>query len=316
MKLATLIQRLHKSRHRLSEGLGRLIGRTPEASVDLAAMEALLLGADLGVGVVDPIMRTVRAVLAEAPVHEGSAGGSARERVREAVRAALLERLAPCQVPLEISAAKPYVIMLLGVNGSGKTTTTAKLAERFSRAGRRVVLGAADTFRAAAVEQLQVWGARIGADVIAQPPSSKGNADPAAVAFDAVQAAIARGADVVCLDTAGRLHTKSNLMEELKKVVRVVGKALPGAPHERLLVLDATVGQNGLAQARHFHEAVGVTGLVVTKLDGTSKGGILAAIAQDLKLPIRCIGVGETADDLLDFNAEQFVEALLGEKGG
>jgi fused signal recognition particle receptor len=316
MKLATLIQRLHKSRHRLSEGLGRLVGRTPEASVDLTAMEALLLGADLGVGVVNPIMRTVRAVLAEAPAHGVSAGGSARERVREAVRAALLERLAPCQAPLEIGAAKPYVIMLLGVNGSGKTTTTAKLAERFSRTGRRVVLGAADTFRAAAVEQLQVWGARIGADVIAQPPSSKGNADPAAVAFDTVQAAIARGADVVCLDTAGRLHTKSNLMEELKKIVRVVGKALPGAPHERLLVLDATVGQNGLVQARHFHEAVGVTGLVVTKLDGTSKGGILAAIAHDLKLPIRCIGVGETADDLLDFNAEQFVEALLGEKGG
>jgi fused signal recognition particle receptor len=311
MKLATLIQRLHKSRHRLSEGLGRLIGRAPEASVDLAAMEALLLGADLGVGVVNPIMRTVRATLRDAPVGEDPA-----RRVRDVVRAALLERLAPCQAPLEIGAVKPYVIMLLGVNGSGKTTTTAKLAERFSRTGRRVVLGAADTFRAAAVEQLQVWGARIGADVIAQPPSSKGNADPAAVAFDTVQAAIARGADVVCLDTAGRLHTKSNLMEELKKIVRVVGKALPGAPHERLLVLDATVGQNGLAQARHFHEAVGVTGLVVTKLDGTSKGGILAAIAHDLKLPIRCIGVGETADDLLDFNAEQFVEALLNEEGG
>lgn len=312
MNLATLIQRLQKSRNRLSEGLGRLIGRTPEAPVDLAAMEALLLGADLGVGVVDSIMGTVRAALHDTPVREEAA----RDRVREVVRAGLLERLAPCQESLNIDAAKPYVIMLLGVNGSGKTTTTAKLAERFSRAGRRVVLGAADTFRAAAVEQLQVWGARIGADVIAQPPSSKGNADPAAVAFDAVQAAIARGADVVCLDTAGRLHTKSNLMEELKKIVRVVGKALPGAPHERLLVLDATVGQNGLAQARHFHEAVGVTGLVVTKLDGTAKGGILAAIAHDLKVPIRYIGVGETADDLVDFNAEQFVEALLGETGG
>jgi fused signal recognition particle receptor len=312
MKLATLIQRLQQSRNRLSEGLGRLIGRTPEATVDLAAMEALLLGADLGVGVVDSMMSAVRAALHDAPIR----GEAARDRAREVVRAALLERLAPCQESLNIGGAKPYVIMLIGVNGSGKTTTTAKLAERFSRAGRRVVLGAADTFRAAAVEQLQVWGARIGADVIAQPPSSKGNADPAAVAFDAVQAAIARGADVVCLDTAGRLHTKSNLMEELKKIVRVVGKALPGAPHERLLVLDATVGQNGLAQARQFHEAVGVTGLVVTKLDGTSKCGILAAIACDLKVPIRYIGVGETADDLVDFNAEQFVEALLGEKDG
>jgi fused signal recognition particle receptor len=311
MKLATLIQRLHKSRNRLSEGLGRLIGRTPEAPVDLAAMEALLLGADLGVGVVDPMMKRVRAALAEAQAR----GKTASDRVRAMVRVALLERLAPCQVPLEIDAAKPYVIMLLGVNGSGKTTTAAKLAERFRRAGRRVVLGAADTYRAAAVEQLQVWGARIGAEVVAQPPSSKGNADPAAVAFDAVQAAIARGADVVCLDTAGRLHTKSNLMEELKKIVRVVGKALPGAPHERLLVLDATVGQNGLAQARNFHEAVGVTGLVVTKLDGTAKGGILAAIAHELKVPIRCIGVGETAEDLVDFDAEQFVEALLSKEG-
>jgi fused signal recognition particle receptor len=311
MKLAALIQRLQKSRSRLSDGLGRLIGRTPESPVDLAAMEALLLGADLGVGVVDPMMKRVRAALAGEPAR----GKTANDRVRAVVCAALLEWLAPCQVPLEIGEAKPYVIMLLGVNGSGKTTTAAKLAERFRRAGRRVVLGAADTFRAAAVEQLQVWGARIGADVIAQPPSSKGNVDPAAVAFDAVQAAIARGADVVCLDTAGRLHTKSNLMEELKKIVRVVGKALPGAPHERLLVLDATVGQNGLAQARHFHEAVGVTGLVVTKLDGTAKGGILAAIAHDLKVPIRYIGVGETADDLVDFNAEQFVEALLGKEG-
>jgi fused signal recognition particle receptor len=311
MKLAALIQRLQKSRIRLSEGLGRLFSRTPGEPVDLEAMETLLLGADLGVGVVDPMMKRVRAALAEAPVRGAAAG----EQVRAVVRTALLERLAPCQVPLEIDAAKPYVIMLLGVNGSGKTTTAAKLAERFRRAGRRVVLGAADTYRAAAVEQLQVWGARIGADVVAQPPSSKGNADPAAVAFDAVQAAIARGADVVCLDTAGRLHTKSNLMEELKKIVRVVGKALPGAPHERLLVLDATVGQNGLAQARNFHEAVGVTGLVVTKLDGTAKGGILAAIAHELKVPIRCIGVGETAEDLVDFDAEQFVEALLSKEG-
>jgi fused signal recognition particle receptor len=308
MKLFGLSQRLQKSRSLLSEGLARLIGRAPEAPVDLAAVEVLLLGADLGVGVVDPIMARVRATLEEAPAR-GEAG---YHRVMETVRAALLERLAPCQAPLEINTAKPYVIMLLGVNGSGKTTTAAKLAERFRREGRRVVLGAADTFRAAAVEQLQVWGERIGAEVIAQPPSRQGGADPAAVAFDAVQAGVTRGADVICLDTAGRLHTKSNLMEELKKIVRVVGKALPGAPHERLLVLDATVGQNGLAQARYFHEAVGVTGVVVTKLDGTAKGGILVAIAHELRVPIRCIGVGESAEDLVDFNAEQFVEALLG----
>ncbi len=308
MKFADLIQRLQHSRSRLSEGLGRVIGRASEAPVDLAALEALLLGADLGVGVVNPIMVKVRAMLDAAPVR----GEAARQKVREAVRAVLLERLVPCQVPLNIGTAKPYVIMLLGVNGSGKTTTAAKLAERYCRAGRRVVLGAADTFRAAAVEQLQVWGARIGAEVIAQPPGS----DPAAVAFDTVQAGLARGADLVCLDTAGRLHTKSNLMEELKKIVRVIGKAHPGAPHERLLVLDATVGQNGLAQARHFHEAVGVTGLAVTKLDGTAKGGILVAIAQELQVPIRWIGVGESAEDLVDFDAKQFVDALLGENAG
>jgi len=311
MKLSTLIDRLQKSRGWLSEGLGRVIGRTPEAPVDLAAVEALLLGADLGVGVVDPIMKRVRASLDQAPVR----GEAAHDRIRDVVRGALLERLAPCQVPLDVSKAKPFVIVLLGVNGSGKTTTAAKLAERYRREGRRVVLGAADTFRAAAVEQLRIWGERIGADVIAQPSGAgtgaKGAADPAAVAFDTVQAAIARGMDVVCLDTAGRLHTKANLMEELKKVVRVVGKALPGAPHELLLVLDATVGQNGLAQAKRFHEAVGVTGIVVTKLDGTAKGGILAAIAQNLQVPIRCIGVGETADDLIDFDAKQFVDALL-----
>lgn len=310
MTFADLIQRLQRSRGRLSEGLGRLIGRTPEAPVDLIALEALLLGADLGVGVVKPIMIKVRSMLDATPAR----GAAAQELVTEVVRTALLERLRPCQAPLDISSAKPYVIMLLGVNGSGKTTTAAKVAERFRRSGRRVVLGAADTFRAAAVEQLQVWGARIGAEVIAQPPSHKGSADPAAVAFDAVQAALARGADVVCLDTAGRLHTKSNLMEELKKIVRVIGKAQPGAPHERLLVLDATVGQNGLAQAKQFHEAVGVTGLVVTKLDGTAKGGILVAIAQELHVPIRWIGVGESAEDLVDFDAEQFVDALLGER--
>jgi fused signal recognition particle receptor len=254
-------------------------------------------------------MVKVRAMLDATPAR----GEVARRLVTEMVRAALLEPLRPCQAPLDISTAKPFVIMLLGVNGSGKTTTAAKLAERFRRDGRRVVLGAADTFRAAAVEQLQVWGARIGAEVIAQPPTEKGCPDPAAVAFDAVRAGVARGADVVCVDTAGRLHTKSNLMEELKKIVRVMDKALPGAPHERLLVIDATVGQNGLAQARQFHDAVGVTGLAVTKLDGTARGGIVVAIAQSMKLPIRYVGVGETAEDLMEFDAGRFVAALLGE---
>ncbi len=302
--LSNILQRLQNSRDRLVGGLNRLMGRTDDSPVDLKGLEALLLESDLGVGVVDPLMTRLRTAMAQWPV-----GAEARrDAARAFLRSALLEWLTPCQVPLPVDDAKPFVIMMVGVNGSGKTTTTAKLAERFHRSGRRVVLGAADTFRAAAIEQLQVWGDRIGVPVIAQPPG----ADPAAVAFDAVRAGLARGADLVCLDTAGRLHTKSNLMEELKKVRRVAGKALPGAPHEVLLVLDATIGQNGLAQARQFHEAVGVTGIVVTKLDGTARGGILVAIAQTLKLPIRYIGVGETAEDLLDFDAEQFVDALLG----
>lgn len=309
---SSIVQRLQQTRDGLMAGLGRFMGSGRDAAVDLRALETALLGADLGVGVVDPLMVRVRSAMAE-PAWPRSAAGdgeAARRRVVEFVRAALLETLRPCQAPLTIDRT-PFVVMLLGVNGAGKTTLAAKLAERYGREGRRVVLGAADTFRAAAVEQLQTWGRRAGAEVVAQAPG----ADPAAVAFDAVQAGLARGADLICVDTAGRLHTKSNLMDELKKIARVMDKALPGAPHERLLVIDATVGQNGLAQARQFHDAIGVTGLAVTKLEGTARGGIVVAIAQTLKLPIRYIGVGETADDLLEFNAEQFVDALLGNDG-
>jgi fused signal recognition particle receptor len=256
-------------------------------------------------------MARLRAAMADRAWSRAVAGdpATAQHRLLELLRAALLEWLTPCQLPLRMDGVRPFVIMLVGVNGSGKTTTAAKLAERGHRMGRRVILGAADTFRAAAIEQLQAWSARLGVEVV----SAAGGADPAAVAYDAVRAGVSRGADLVCVDTAGRLHTKSNLMEELKKVVRVMDKALPGAPHERLLVIDATVGQNGLAQARHFHDAIGVTGVAVTKLDGTAKGGIVVAIAQTLKLPIRLIGVGEGADDLLDFDAARFVNALLGE---
>ncbi|MEW6323948.1 MAG: signal recognition particle-docking protein FtsY [Nitrospirota bacterium] len=309
--LSNLVQRLQKSRDGLKAGLSRLTGSQAHASVDLRALEAALLGADLGVGVVDPLMARLRSAMADPAWPSDRDAPAAQRRATDSVRAALLEWLRPCQVPLTIDRA-PFVIMLLGVNGAGKTTLAAKLAERFGRDGRRVVLGAADTFRAAAVEQLQAWGRRVGAEVIAQAPTEKGRPDPAAVAFDAVQAGLSRKADLVCVDTAGRLQTKSNLMEELKKIARVMDKALPGAPHERLLVIDATVGQNGLSQARQFHDAVGVTGLAVTKLDGTAKGGIVVAIAQTLKLPIRYIGVGETADDLLDFDAEEFVKGLLG----
>jgi len=197
--------------------------------------------------------------------------------------------------------------MVLGVNGSGKTTTIGKLAHRMRLEGRRILLAAGDTFRAAAIEQLEVWGERAGAPVIRHQVG----ADPAAVVFDAAQAALARHADVLIVDTAGRLHTKVNLMEELKKVNRVIARALPASPVERLLVLDATTGQNGLAQARHFHNAVGLTGLVLTKLDGTAKGGIVVAVAQALQVPITFIGTGEGLDDLQPFDPTAFANVLL-----
>jgi fused signal recognition particle receptor len=196
---------------------------------------------------------------------------------------------------------------MVGVNGVGKTTTIGKLSAKFRELDKKVLLAAGDTFRAAAIEQLEIWAGKTQCDVIVQQPGS----DPSAVAFDAVAAAKARGAEILIVDTAGRLHTKSNLMEELKKIKRVMAKALPGSPHEILLVLDATTGQNALSQARMFHEALGVTGIVMTKLDGTAKGGVLVALATELKIPVRYIGVGEDLHDLLEFNPEAFVEGLL-----
>ncbi len=205
---------------------------------------------------------------------------------------------------------KPYVILVVGVNGTGKTTTIAKLAKRFKDAGNRVLLGAADTFRAAAIEQLEEWARRLDVEIIKHQPGS----DPGAVAYDTVKAGVARGADVVILDTAGRLHTKVNLMEELKKIKRVIQKVIPEAPHDVYLVLDGTVGQNALSQARQFINAVGVTGIIMTKLDGTAKGGSLIGIAHQLKLPVKYIGVGEGMDDLEIFDPQAFVEGLLGKE--
>jgi len=202
------------------------------------------------------------------------------------------------------------VILMLGVNGAGKTTSTAKLAASLQADGKRVIMAAADTFRAAAIEQLQEWGRRIDVEVIHQAAG----ADPAAVVFDAVKAASSRGSDVLLVDTAGRLHTKSNLMDELTKLKRVLGRQLPGAPHESLMVLEAPTGQNGLQQARMFHEAVGLTGLVLTKLDGTAKGGIALRIHQELAVPIKLVGVGEQIEDLQPFEPTTFVDALLGEQ--
>jgi len=208
--------------------------------------------------------------------------------------------------PLEISA-KPHVILMIGVNGVGKTTTIGKLSFRFRSEGRSVLLAAGDTFRAAAVEQLDIWAQRTGASIIKHQSGS----DPAAVAFDAVEAAKSRGSDVVIIDTAGRLHTKSQLMDELKKVDRVIKKAMPDAPHEKLLVIDATTGQNALRQAKIFNEAVGLSGIVLTKLDGTAKGGIIFAIQKEVKIPVKLIGIGEGVEDLRDFSPRDFVSALF-----
>jgi fused signal recognition particle receptor len=299
---------------RLSEGLARTrttvrgqfdrwLGRPPDQEL-LDDLEAALIGADLGVQVVERFMVRLKAEArgSEAATSEG---------VRNVLRRTVLEVLAPVQAgsitELVERGPKPFVILAVGVNGVGKTTTVAKLAQRFCHEKKTPLLVAADTFRAAAIDQLQVWADRIGVGIIRHRPG----ADPAAVAFDGMTAAKARGADVLLIDTAGRLHTKTNLMDELRKVQRVLAQEYPGAPHEVLLVLDATLGQNALAQARQFHHAVGVTGLALTKLDGTARGGIVVAIAEALKIPVRLVGVGEAVEDLQDFDAQAFVEALF-----
>lgn len=268
-------------------------------------LEEILIAADAGAATTAQLLERVRR-------RAKAEGVKQAEGVRDLLRQEMVAVLeAPARRPPAWAlpdAPSPLVVLVVGVNGSGKTTTIGKLAHAFRRDGARVVLGGADTFRAAAVDQLRVWAERVGARLVAQQPG----ADPGAVAFDAVAAAEAERADVVIIDTAGRLHTKTNLMEELRKVVRVVQRRIPEAPHEVLLVLDATTGQNGLAQARTFAASVGVTGIVLTKLDGTAKGGIVFAIAHDLGLPVRLIGTGEGLDDLAPFDAREFVAALLG----
>jgi fused signal recognition particle receptor len=265
----------------------------------LEELEERLVVSDLGAPVAAAFVGRVR--------EEAKRGRiTTAEDVRALLRRFLEETLGPAEAPLDLSG-RPSVILMLGVNGSGKTTSTGKLAAALSSQGKRVVVAAADTFRAAAIEQLQVWGERAGVEVIHQAAG----ADPAAVVFDAVKAATARAADVLIVDTAGRLHTKSNLMDELIKLKRVVSRQVPGAPHESLMVLEAPTGQNGLAQARMFHEAVGLTGLVLTKLDGTAKGGIVVAIHRQLGLPIKLVGVGEQIGDLQPFDAKTFAAALV-----
>jgi fused signal recognition particle receptor len=268
----------------------------------LDELEDLLFAADLGVRTSTQLIEGVQQGLKRGDLQDP-------ERVKEFIKEEILRILKSAEHPLSINLAqtKPFVIMVMGVNGVGKTTTIGKIAHTYSSQGKKILIGAADTFRAAAVEQLEVWANRVGADFIKQ---SKGS-DPSAVAFDAIHAAIARDTDLVFIDTAGRLHTKVNLMEELKKVKRIVGRECPGAPHELLLILDATTGQNAISQAKLFNETVGVTGIAITKLDGTAKGGILVGITEEMKIPIRYIGVGEGLDDLREFNASEFVQALF-----
>lgn len=291
---------LAKTRETLFGKVEALFQGHPKIDEDfLEALEEILLGADFGMPVTQDLIAALRRRLK-------SERDPDPRRLREIMAEEIGARLQSAQ-PWQPPAQRPCVIMLVGVNGVGKTTTIGKLAAQFVGEGKRVVIGAGDTFRAAAGEQLQVWGERAGAEVIRHAEG----ADPGAVAFDAARAAVARGADILLLDTAGRLHTKVNLMEELKKVRRVLAREIPGAPHETWLVLDATTGQNALAQARTFRAAVEATGLVLTKLDGTAKGGIVVAIGAELGIGVRFVGIGEGVADLRPFNAAEFVAALF-----
>ena len=294
---------LSKTRAGLADGLGSLFLGGKRLDDDLLEdLETRLLVADVG-------LDATRRILDGLTERLGRKDLVTPEVVRTALAEDMTALLAPCEQPLQIAAdARPFVILVVGINGAGKTTTIGKLAHRLKAEGRNVMLAAGDTFRAAAVEQLQTWGARNDVPVVAQHTG----ADSASVIYDAVAAGQARGADVVIADTAGRLHTQSNLMQELAKIKRVLAKLDPGAPHEVLLVVDGGTGQNALNQAQQFHQAVGLTGVAITKLDGTAKGGMLFAIAQKLGVPIRFIGVGEGIDDLQPFVAQDFVEALLG----
>jgi fused signal recognition particle receptor len=298
--LARLRNGLTRTREALGGRLAGLFGATrPVDESFYEELESALIAADVGVAASTHLIGELRA-RARRDRATDAAG------LKQALRAVLLELLKPVALPLDTRTARPFVIMLAGVNGSGKTTSIGKLAHYYQARGQSVLLAAGDTFRAAAREQLAAWGARNNVSVIAQQ-----SGDPAAVIFDAVNAAVARGTDIVLADTAGRLPTQLHLMEEIRKVKRVIAKALPGAPHEVLLVLDANNGQNALAQVRAFDAALGVTGLVLTKLDGTARGGIIAAIARERPLPVRFVGVGEGLDDLRPFQAEEFVAALF-----
>jgi len=298
-------QSLTRTKEQFVERFDEVVKRADDPArrsqpIDVETIEALeeaLISADVGVAATEQIVQAVRA--------RRGRGESLRALVKDEIR----QILRGAETPVG-DGQRPHVVMIVGVNGTGKTTTVGKLARLLKDSGRSPLICAADTFRAAAVEQLEIWATRAGVDII----RARAGADPAAVVFDALAAGKARNRDVVLLDTAGRLHTRVNLMTELDKIRRIAAREVEGAPHEVLLVLDATVGQNGLAQAREFMHAAGVNGIVLTKLDGTAKGGIAVAIAHDLKLPIRYVGVGEAIDDLIPFAPDEYVDALFEEK--
>ena len=292
---------IQKTRSGLMDRLEDAVAGRKEIDAEvLDELEYALITADIGVNTVSEVLESIRQRADRKQLADGA-------EIKQLIAQHLLEVLEAAERPVPHVAEPPAVVFVVGVNGAGKTTTIGKLASRYKSEGRSVLLCAADTFRAAAIEQLQVWGARTSTDVIRQ----SAGADPSAVVFDALEAAKARKVDYVIVDTAGRLHTKTNLMSELEKMRRTAAKVIPSAPHEVLLVLDATTGQNGLEQARKFTESSGVTGLVLTKLDGTAKGGVVVAIARELNLPIRYVGVGEQAADLLPFEPAKFIASLF-----
>lgn len=296
------IEGLNRTRKVAFGRLATLFGATEISAETWDELEAILIQADLGVETTESILSALQSKVAKE-------GLTKTAELQESLRIELIQRLDPAPT-LDLEAHTPAIVLIVGVNGSGKTTTIAKLGRKFALQGKKVLLAAADTYRAAAVDQLQVWGERLNLPVIAGQPEG----DPGAVAFDAVQAALSRKMDIVLVDTAGRLHTRFNLMEELKKVHRVVGKALPGAPHATWLVLDATTGQNALQQARAFKETAQVSGIILAKLDSSAKGGMAFAIQKELGLPILFAGLGERPEDLQPFDREAFVDGILGLK--
>ena len=301
--IARLREGLTKTRSGFTGRLDQLLFGKKEINEDLLeALEEVLFTSDLGVATTRELIRLVQEGVARKELDQPE---KLRAALKEHIRAFLNVPDVADRTP---RAGEPYVIMMIGVNGVGKTTTIGKLGHQLKGQGRSVMFVAADTFRAAAVEQLEIWAQRVGAELVKQ----RQGADPSAVVFDALSSALSKQMDVVIIDTAGRLHTKSNLMEELEKIHRVAGRKLPGAPHDVSLVLDATTGQNAIAQAELFHKVIGVTGIVLTKLDGTAKGGIVVGISHELKIPIKFIGIGETVDDLRPFDASDFVEAMFG----